>query len=372
MSLAVHERVPSRHQRTDWDRLREDFDWIERLHATPQDPEWHSEGDVGVHTRMVLEALAEMPPWRALPEPERRVTWLACLLHDVAKPESTRTEEGRIRSPGHSRRGSFRARRILWEAGLVPEEREQVCRLVRHHQLPFFLVDETQSKRRTILLSQDVRLDLLGLVAEADARGRTCQDQARLVDQVELFRLLASDLGCLSRPWPFTSPHARRLFVTSPARSELAPAFDDTWGCVTLMSGLPGSGKNTWLTTHGGDQPTISLDAIRGRMGVSPAGPQGRVVAAAQEQARVFLRAHQAFSWNATNTSADHRARLVELFGRYGARTRIVSVETSAPELWRRNATRNAPLPRGVLDRLIDRWSVPGALESHALLSVKA
>lgn len=39
-----------------WSALRQRFSWVEEMHHTPQDPEHHGEGDVGVHTEMVLNA----------------------------------------------------------------------------------------------------------------------------------------------------------------------------------------------------------------------------------------------------------------------------------------------------------------------------
>ena len=44
-----------------WSALRQRFSWVEEMHHTPQDPEHHGEGDVGVHTEMVLNALITLP-----------------------------------------------------------------------------------------------------------------------------------------------------------------------------------------------------------------------------------------------------------------------------------------------------------------------
>ncbi len=74
--------------------------------ATPQDPVHHAEGNVAVHTQMVLAALQEMPEYAALDEQSREVLWAAALLHDVEKRSTTVTgEEGRISSPGHAKKG---------------------------------------------------------------------------------------------------------------------------------------------------------------------------------------------------------------------------------------------------------------------------
>src|SRR5437762_1357269 len=125
-----------------WDRIHETFAWIRRLDGIPQDPIHHAEGDVATHTRMAAQSLAGLPEWRTLPEPERVRLFAAVLLHDVAKPDCTRHEDGgRITAPGHSRRGDLTTRRILWELGAPVPWREHVAALVRHHQVPFWALE---------------------------------------------------------------------------------------------------------------------------------------------------------------------------------------------------------------------------------------
>src|SRR5262245_49821108 len=117
----------------EWEQLDRCYPWIRNLAGCPQDPVFHAEGDVWVHTRMVCEALAALPMWRALDEIDRRVLFTAALLHDVAKPECTRPgDDGRLTTRGHSRRGSIMARHILWRLGLPFELRERVAGLVRY------------------------------------------------------------------------------------------------------------------------------------------------------------------------------------------------------------------------------------------------
>src|SRR5882724_5242417 len=105
----------------------------------PMDALFPAEGTVWTHVGMVCEALAGLNEFRALQDLERQILFAAALLHDVAKPSCTRHEDGRITSRGHSQRGAISARRILWELGVDFETSEQVCALVRYHQLPFHL-----------------------------------------------------------------------------------------------------------------------------------------------------------------------------------------------------------------------------------------
>ncbi len=354
-----------------WDALRAAFPWVEALHATPQDPVWHAEGDVGVHTRAVLEVLVDLPGYAALDPVDRRVVWLAALLHDVGKPATTRTEDdGRITSRGHSARGAILARQLLWHLGEDPPLRERVCALVRSHQVPFFLTDRDDAFGLLARLTQEVRADLLFLVALADARGREARDRRRIEDACALFRLFAEEHGCWDRPWPFPSAHARFLCGRDPARSPHAPAPPDPAFTVTLTSGLPGAGKGTWLRAHRPHLPVVSLDALRAELDVDPEDPQGPVVAAARERAREHLRARRPFALDATNLSRRIRDGWIGLCADYGAAIEVVAIEAPPEVLHAQNRGRAARVPTAVIEALAGRWEFPSPLDAHALLHV--
>jgi predicted kinase len=355
--------------RLDWGAIDREYEWVRAMAGCPQSPEWHAEGDVHIHTRMVLEALLGMPAWRSLPEGEREVVFAACLLHDVSKPECTRVEpDGRISSRGHSRRGAIRAREILWRMGVPFRKREAICALVLHHQVPFTLIDRQDAERTAIAVSQETRCDLLALVTEADGRGRRCADQARLLDNIGLYAEAVKELGCWQEPFSFPSAHARFLFFRDPGRSRHAPAHEDIRCEVTVMSGLPGAGKDRWIGAHAASLPRVSLDGIREELDVDPAEIQSRVIEEARDRAREHLRSGRGFVWNATNLSADMRSRIIELCAGYKARVRIVYVESPASRLFQQNRGRERTVPEEVLLRLLRRWTVPTLLEAHEVL----
>jgi predicted kinase len=134
---------------------------------------------------------------------------------------------------------------------------------------------------------------------------------------------------------------------------------------VTLLAGLPGAGKDTWLGAHNQGLPVISLDAIRAEREVNPADDQGAVVSAAKERARELLRRRQPFAWNATNLTRRMRDPLVDLFIGYGARVRIVYVDAPIDLALRRNRQRAAPVPETVIRRLAARAEPPDLTEAH-------
>jgi predicted kinase len=351
----------------DWQGLDTEFDWIRALAHCPQDSRWHAEGNVWIHTRMVCEALLENNGWRALPQNDREVVFFAALLHDVAKPVCTREENGRITSRGHSIRGEMMAREILWQFGVPFASRESIVNLIRYHQAPFFLVNQTDSQRQLFKISQTVRCSLLAQVAEADARGRICEDQTRLFENIALFGQYAEEQDCWREPRQFANDHSRFLYFRKEDRDPNYEAFDDA-GCeVIVMSGLPGSGKDRWIAGHAPDWPVISLDDLRQEMKVKPTENQGPVVARARELAREHLRKKQSFIWNATNISRQLREHILGLCAAYNARTRIVYVEVSPEELFSQNETRERPVPSEVINGLIQRWEPPDLTEAHQI-----
>lgn len=312
---------------------------------------------------MVCEALAALPAWRALNPRDREVVWAAALLHDVAKPECTRLEEGRWVSPGHARKGAVRAREILWMQAVAPAAREDVCALVKHHMVPGWLLERDDPLRLLAELSQTARCDWLALLAEADMRGRVCADQQALLDRVALFSEYAREQGSWGKPFEFPSPAARFEYFRKPGRDPHYLPHEDYRCHVTVLSGLPGAGKDTWIRLHAFDLPCISLDALREELGVSPLGSQARVVEAARERARELLRARRDFVWNATNLSYDLRSRCLDLFASYAAHIRLVYCEAPCALLEERNGARD--FPWGAVEDLLRRWEVPEPWEAH-------
>jgi len=351
----------------DWTTL-DTFPWIRDLQGCPQNPVRHAEGDVWTHVHMVCEAMAALPAWRALPDAERQIVFTAALLHDVAKPVCTRIEaDGSISSRGHSWRGAVRARQILWRLNVPFPQREQVAAIVRHHLVPFFLTESENPHRMAVEVSQTTRCDWLGLMAESDARGRICPDPNQILGQIEHFRRLCAEIGCLNQPHDFASDHARFAYFRDGALSLDAAPEADFSSEVILMSGLPGAGKDYWIRRHMPERDLISLDALRIEMGVAPSDQQGIVLQKAREIAVQHFAARRSFIWNAANLSRHVRNECVRFFHENGARVRIVYVEASPDRLFSQNRQRRRKVPESVIERLLDRWEVPDRTEAHQI-----
>lgn len=339
------------------------------LAATPQEPDWHAEGDVWTHTRMVVEALVGDPDWRALDDRDRRIAFLAALAHDLGKPSTTRLEHGRLTSRGHSARGAHVVRAWLWRLHADIAEREHICRLIGSHQLPFFTIDRPDAEHVVDRASLRLTNELLVLVALADARGRRTAnpaDRSRTIDQCELYRELCRERGVLTAPRGFASDHTRVVWRESAgARPPDVLAHDDTVCEVTVMCGLPAAGKDTWLAVHRPALPVVSLDALREAHDVDPGDAQTGIVHAARDAAREHLRAHRDFAWNATNLSDRVRGQVIQLARDYRARVHLVHCEATPEAQAERNRARAEPVPAAAIARMVERWSVPLPDEAH-------
>ena len=345
--------------------------WCRAMAACDQDAEWHSEGDVWTHTKMVCQQLAQLDAWPTLTSAEQTVLIFTALLHDAAKPLTSEVdpETGRITSPKHAVKGEHLARGVLRNLGCDLATREQIARLVRYHGRPAFLLERAEPTHEVVRLSWLVSNHLLYLFALADTRGRDTDSMTRPEENLGYWKLLAEENDCYDQPYPFANDHARFLFFRQREPNLYYVPHEEFTCHVTVMSGLPGSGKDTWLSRNRSDLPVVSLDDIRGELDVEPTDNQGHVVQLARERCREFLRAGTSFAFNATNILKQTRQRWIDLFVDYNARIELVYIEPPFDRLLRQNGNRNNPVPEQVVHKLAAKCEPPTWIECHALVT---
>ena len=154
------------------------FPEIERLRGVPQDPEWHPEGDVWIHTMHVLNAAARVAGREHIEGDHRAVLMYAALTHDFAKAEVTelRERDGRLRwsSYGHEQAGVPLARRFLERIGIKNSIVDQVLPLVEEHMAHTNMKAEVTPRavRRLSTRLAPASIRQLLFLIEADASGR--------------------------------------------------------------------------------------------------------------------------------------------------------------------------------------------------------
>ncbi|MFK7032304.1 AAA family ATPase [Flavobacterium oreochromis] len=353
-----------------WQALENEFVWVAEMKEVPQDPIHHAEGNVAIHTQMVLKAMQELPEFVALAKNEQAFLLAAALAHDIEKRSTTVIENGRVQSPGHAKKGAFTFRQILFEkGGLSLFEREQLAGLVRYHGFPIWLMEKQNPEKELLKVSLEANTKWLYLLAKADILGRICNDQKEMLERITLFKMMCEEYDCWGKPRHFNSTEGRfHYFNTNENYPDYQPF--DTYKCtVHVLSALPGMGKDYFIKNQF-DLPVISLDALRIQHKIAPtdAAGNGRIVQEAKKMAKIYLASGQDFVWNATNTSRLMREQLIALFVDYKAKVIIHYIEKPYKKWLVQNHTREAKVPENVLFKMLSKWQPPSLYEGHEVL----
>ncbi|HEX2100663.1 MAG TPA: polynucleotide adenylyltransferase [Candidatus Synoicihabitans sp.] len=178
------------------------FPEVAALRGTPQDAEWHPEGDVFAHTQYCLDALVGLAAWQQAEPPQRRLLMLAVLAHDFGKPATTVRAEKRgvMRwvSPNHAAEGIAPARAFLSRIGAPLDLPDAVAPLVQFHLAHHFSPDgrytDTQVRRLAKRLAPATIDDLCNVMV-ADSRGRPPLHDPETLAYIERLRRRAQELA---------------------------------------------------------------------------------------------------------------------------------------------------------------------------------
>jgi predicted kinase len=383
------------------------FPLLRRLADTPQDPEWHAEGNVHVHTSMVLKKTYERLEALEL-SPERRLSLiLGATFHDVAKPMTTRTRvidgKERIVAPRHADEGrSYLAYKIL-KLGLPVSVVKQLMSLVAYHHRPKHLVLKDRPARSYRHLARLADIELLYHLEQADMRGRTCADRAGQIEYIDLFRLLAEEHGVYHSHKAAQSLYAdwhnhityeldafdqtTRDFVFAQAVREAEAGtiytpqeavarsyqYRDKFAELVVLCGPSGSGKTAWARENLPDHHVVSMDDIRQELTGDAADQSrnGEVRQLAKKRLKEHLRNHRRIVWDATNLRRDFRRVPLSLGFDYDAFTKLVVFHMPPDEFRRRNRERDRSVPDAILDKQLKSVQWPELDEAHRVVFVR-
>ena len=345
--------------------------WAEAMRSCVQDSEHHAEGDVWTHTCMVAAELEKLAEWPELSRDEQLQLLFTAIFHDTSKPETVVIDaDGKVHSPRHSLVSTGICRRELQRLQCDLATRESICGLVRYHGRPVFIQHSRKPEDELISLSWITSQKLLHLFALADYRGRISKSSNRTEDDLHLWKLVAEENHCLDQPYAFKNDHARFLYFRKQLSSRYYTPIEQYRCSVTIMAGLPGAGKDTWLARNRPDLKVVSLDDLRRDWLIDPTDNQGKVIQAGRERCREYLREGRDFAFNATNTIKMTRMRWIDLCADYGARIEIVYLEPPLDEIFRQNSGRKFPVPASVIQKLAEKIEPPDWTECHLFLMV--
>jgi predicted kinase len=334
--------------------------WFKELCATPQDPVFHAEGNVGIHTEMVYAEVMKL----SLSESDKYLLALAAVFHDISKPACTQIEGTRVTSPGHGRKG---AQRMILETyeWLSPQIRNTLYHLIRLHGRPMYAL-EGPTEAMLALWSQDLSLHILFEFVKCDLRGRICPDLPSQLLSIDLLSSEAQRLGCLSSPFVFASPELK-IQLNSRNLTDLSyTPFFQPKSQVYVLHGLPGSGKDTYCKNSLPNIPMISLDGLRQEV-KDGEFDKNQIYSEAKERCKLLLAEQKDFIFNATNLSRSLRLKWLNLFYQYGAQINGIYIEPAFATLLKQNNSRQAVVPRKAIEEMYGILEYPISGDYHTL-----
>lgn len=152
------------------------FPELQALANCPQEPEWHPEGDVWVHTLQVVDQARTRID--DLPRPQQIAIMLGAVCHDFGKPATTAFSDGRMRSIDHEEQGVPPATAFLDRLNIHTidgyDVRKQVLGMTAQHLKPgmWFKARDEVGDGAFRRLAHKVDLELLARLAKSDCEGR--------------------------------------------------------------------------------------------------------------------------------------------------------------------------------------------------------
>jgi tRNA nucleotidyltransferase (CCA-adding enzyme) len=167
--------------------VRRSYPELHALIDTPQEPEWHPEGDVWIHTMMVIDEAAKIVKRERFDDSEALQVLVGSLCHDLGKPSTTHMGEKdgvpRIRSLGHEEAGEKPAEQLLDRWAMGDKVKIAAMECAKEHLKPGMLARQfstghlteeqyVNAVRKLIKRIQPLDWRIYLAVSEADARGR--------------------------------------------------------------------------------------------------------------------------------------------------------------------------------------------------------
>lgn len=347
---------------------------FQQLPTTPQDKVYHAEGDVWVHTCLVLDALKSI--WSDLSLDEKEICFNACAYHDIAKSYTTVIhEDGGISAKSHSTKGATDTRVLMYKANVDSTFREKVCSLVTHHQDPFFIFANKSDLPPELLvrkLSVICDTKLLYYVAKADIIGRDYFDKQKVLDDIEQYKDLCIELDCFGKPYNFYNDITRvKYFDSNGGVSPDHFFWREHASNVYVTVGIPASGKSTYVNKHFSHLPVVSYDSILEELNLEYCHDNVmHAVRIGKERIKTLLRNKQDFVVCNTTITKQYQENLANITKQYGGNIHFLIVERPYNTVISANNKRNSTVRTQDYNSFFLKWDLPTLDYAHTITFV--
>lgn len=342
---------------------------FQRLKTCEQNPVWHSEGTAWEHTVACVECACEAVKGKNYTDGLyiERLFILTVLFHDIGKGVTTTFSKNAWHAYGHEIEGARIARRILWDEGF--EERENICDAIKHHMDVLNVFKHKDALNSIIKLTNVRDFRLLMLLKRCDILGskpldtKVTEDSLKIWDRVYEIGIEFNEL------FPY---HKEACDYLKKLVFKQKVTLDEPQH-ITVMVGLPGAGKDTYIAKNLPNAINLSRDIIRYEMGFCKEGEKKllsgeqealvtkefnkRLIEAVENKQEVVI--------NNINLKRKYRDSYKELLKDYNIAWDYVYIE--APSLATNISRRDGQIDANVFVTLIDSFDFPDADEYNSL-----
>jgi len=359
------------------------------LEKCPQDRKWHAEGDVLIHTNMVLEEAYKL--CQDIKNPNiRQNIYFGSLLHDFGKPQTTFSKKnGKVVAYGHEGVGVLRAREFLRKH--FPQfnfaRREWILSLVEFHGHPKRMMNTGSKDEKFKKLSLDVNTLEVHHVEVADFTGRRGASHDGALKVLDDFQALCQRMDIWDKYYNIPNSEKLSKLVYNIARWRILfrqmdendqqmfdklKKFDDKepFGLVMTI-GVPGIGKTTYIDKIYSHLPKVSMDEKRAELGdIMDMSKNQKVFSMCQKELADNMRAGVNCVWDATSISRKMRKGLIDIVRQHGGYVSMVYFDSPLEDALERNSKRDRQVPKEVIEDYHTRLQSPKPYEYDRLVVV--
>lgn len=383
------------------DLFNDDFLLLEELKNTEHDSIWHSEGNVDIHTNMVLTEVYKLiyQEYEDLDIENKKILILAAVFHDIGKAITTQIVEidgkTRVVSPRHEEVGANYIAGKLIDYDLKYSTILSIINIVKYHQIPKLLIIKNNTEQYKFLdLSNKCSLQLFYLFGIADIKGRECYDKNQQIEYLELFKLFSIEYNIFTQIdyndyilifynsiqhllLKYKIKNCEDVFNFSLSELSSGTIFTPDEGVakylkynsnakVIVFSGLSGSGKSSNIK-YFENFNIINLDNIRKELTKSEddQSQNDEVLRIAYLQLKNNLRNKTNTIFDATNLRKDFRDKIFNLCDKYNSLVEIYFFHSSIKKSLLNIKKRERQVSELILIKQINQLQYPDLFESR-------
>lgn len=277
----------------------------------------------------------------------------AALCHDLGKTTNlTNIESGK--------NGSNICRKIFYDNDILM--RESVCYMVRN--FPYFIemfTNDTLVKTIIKLSWGHVNVKDFLILFSCDYMATTSEcDKSDLTYKMRFVTKMSNDIKCYNVPYVFDNVQQKNEFFYQIENVDYKKGKRFT---VYFMVGLPGAGKDTYITKKLHGIPTVCRDEIRSEIGISGVKPQGTkkeediVTKITNERVIDLCEKRISFIINNTNLKKEYRDSFEKMILPY--KPKIVFIYVEAPNVEENKNRRYGQIQSNVIERMSKSFDFP-------------